>query len=128
MWCRKTTATRKAATMTRELPKPEKITATPADFFDMTTAIFTPCATPERPADYVSASGSEYWYTQGRVIRRADHWGGCIRSCNWFLVGSDVTCLKMWCESLDEPVTASCAWDEFTRDPWSVAAREICAR
>lgn len=109
--------------MTRELPKPEQITATPANFFEATTAMFTACAKPERPADYVSASGSAYWYTEAGVVRCADHWGGNVASCNWFLEGERPS---MYCERYDEERAGFCAWDAFTSDPWAIAAREIC--
>lgn len=42
---------------------------------------------PSRPPDYVSNSGSEYWYTEEGVYRRSDHWGEQIASADWFLEG-----------------------------------------
>lgn len=39
---------------------------------------------PEREADYISDSGSEYWYTEGGVFRKSNHWGYEVASCNRF--------------------------------------------
>lgn len=60
------------------------------NFHDRTRADFTMCARPDRPADFISESGSEYWDCGHGVIRAADHWvsqNGCygIRSCVWTL-------------------------------------------
>jgi hypothetical protein len=59
-----------------------------ANFHDASTADFRPCETPDRPADFVSGSGSRYWNTPSGVIRESDHWMSGIRSCNWFLGGA----------------------------------------
>ena len=40
---------------------------------------------PQRPADYISRSGSKYWYQNDSVIRESNHWGRTIASCNWLL-------------------------------------------
>lgn len=47
-----------------------------------TAALFVPCATPGRTPDYVSGSGSQYWYEGSTVIRCANHWG-IVASCKW---------------------------------------------
>lgn len=109
--------------MARELPKPERITATAENFFDMTTATFAACEKPAREADYVSASGSAYWYTADGVVRCADHWGGNVATCNWFIEGERPS---MYCDRFESELCGFCAWDAFTRDPWGIAAREIC--
>lgn len=59
-----------------------------ANFHDASTADFQPCEMPERPADFVSGSGSRYWNTPEGVIRASDHWMSGIRSCNWYLGGA----------------------------------------
>jgi hypothetical protein len=43
---------------------------------------------PKREPDYISDSGSEYWYEGNTVYRRADHWGRRIATCNWILSSS----------------------------------------
>ena len=57
------------------------------NFHHATAAVWEPCEAPSRPADFVSASRSEYWDMGDHVIRRADHWGEHIASCNWWLAG-----------------------------------------
>lgn len=41
---------------------------------------------PSRPCDYVSASGSMYWYENDGVYRLSDHWGH-VASCYWPIIG-----------------------------------------
>ena len=48
-----------------------------------TVANFTACEMPSGKPDYVSASGSKYYYTETGIIRVADHWGDQIASCSW---------------------------------------------
>jgi hypothetical protein len=58
------------------------------NFHDGTKAIFHLCPLTEKPhrkADFTSASGSRYWKTREGVYRLSDHWGECIRSCDWWL-------------------------------------------
>lgn len=43
---------------------------------------------PVKPADYISKSGSKYWYENNTVIRASDHWGRTIATCNWLLNSS----------------------------------------
>ena len=59
------------------------------NFFDGTIADFTKC---EKPAsfvkfDYISTSGSRYYYADGGVYRYSNHWGGCA-TCMWTLNGN----------------------------------------
>lgn len=58
------------------------------NYFMGTTAVFEPCPDPTRSPSFVSKSGSEYWYTDDGVIRRSNHWGTGIASCDW-LLGAD---------------------------------------
>ena len=37
-----------------------------------------------REPDYISESGSKYWYTEAGVVRCSDHWGR-VASCAWQL-------------------------------------------
>ncbi|CAL2105470.1 hypothetical protein T190115A13A_160003 [Tenacibaculum sp. 190524A02b] len=73
------------------------------NFFLNTKALFKACKKPKREPDYVSNSGSMYWYGENRlgqyVIRCSDHWvivsnpqkkevyNDCfsIASCSWNL-------------------------------------------
>ena len=56
-------------------------------FYENTVADFQIAKAPEREPDYVSASGSEYWYFPDGVFRRSDHWGKGIATCDWYLNG-----------------------------------------
>lgn len=53
---------------------------TRSNFMHGTYAVFKGCEKPARPADYVSESGSQYWYGENNrgkwVIRYSDHWSG----------------------------------------------------
>lgn len=55
-----------------------------------------------RTPDYVSNSGSRYWYTADRVYRLSDHWGD-VASCYWPLSCGPVNVLTL----------ASCNLDRF---------------
>lgn len=55
------------------------------NFFVDTAANFKRAAVPAREPDYVSGSGSAYWYSAEGVIRVSDHWGAGVASCNWSL-------------------------------------------
>jgi len=58
---------------------------TKENFYIKTDANFTSCVMPTTEPDYVSESGSKYYYTTDGVIRVSDHWGSQIASCNWHL-------------------------------------------
>lgn len=72
------------------------------NFFVNTFACFKGCKKPKKNPDFISNSGSEYWYGEDRngrfVIRHSDHWSeiyhrgwiesfdnGSIRTCYWIL-------------------------------------------
>lgn len=56
------------------------------NFFSNTFAKFRQtCYVPEREPDYISESGSRYWYENGKVFRQSDHWG-VVASCLWVLM------------------------------------------
>ena len=79
------------------------------NFFDRTRADFVSVpGHPARPADYVSGSGSRYWYHDEGVIRESDHWGHGIASCTWKLDGAAFL-------ETDAPVCGYCAWHDFER-------------
>lgn len=75
------------------------------NFYMNTAADFAPCAAPDRLPDYVSASGSEYWYEPEGVVRRANHWGG-VASCEWTLDGE---CL----DGRSGRLSGFCPWGGF---------------
>ena len=60
--------------------------ANPNNFFDGTVAIFHEVSKPRRKADYVSLSGSRYWYKKEGLIRGSNHWGNRIVNCDWALM------------------------------------------
>lgn len=43
---------------------------------------------PKRKPDFVSDSGSKYWFTVNSVIRQSNHWGQ-LDTCNWTLDGKN---------------------------------------
>ena len=53
------------------------------NFFDSTITKFTEVSKPRRKPDYVSGSGSRYWYKKDGVIRGSDHWGNRVANCDW---------------------------------------------
>ncbi len=57
------------------------------NFYKYTNADFTRCDIPTREPDYMSESGSMYWYYDNFVVRCSDHWGNGINSCDWSLDG-----------------------------------------
>ena len=80
-------------------------------FYKDTGAIFARCPRPRRKPDYVSFSGSRYWYTDHGVYRYSDHWGE-VASC-WWLLGDRRTARasmnigRRW-------LTGHAAWSDFT--------------
>ena len=61
-----------------------------SDFHLNTFANFTAIKSkevPETKPDFVSRSGSKYWYDKKNktVIRQSDHWGRTIATCNWLI-------------------------------------------
>ena len=56
------------------------------NFYINSEADFEYCEKPDRECDYISASGSEYWYSEDGVYRNSDHWGNGIASCDWQLL------------------------------------------
>lgn len=57
------------------------------NFHLATKADFNFAEVPGRMPDYVSESGSMYWYEESRLIRMSDHWGD-VASCRWTLNGN----------------------------------------
>jgi hypothetical protein len=82
------------------------------NFYKSSKTVFTSCARPESAPDYVSDSGSEYWYSEDGVIRFADHWG-YVASCEWYLDDFNI----LWTEG-----TGYASWESFERKElvWNV--------
>lgn len=73
-------------------------------FYKCSYAIFNGCEKPAREPDYISESGSAYWYSEDGVIREADHWGN-VATCIWEIrniVDYDL-----------DRITGFCAWEAF---------------
>ena len=73
------------------------------NYYTSTYAKFVECATPRRKPDYISSSGSKYWYTKTGVIRKSDHWSLYYRSY------PDKTCFTTSVYLHAVPI-ASCIW------------------
>ena len=73
------------------------------NYYTSTYAKFVECATPRRKPDYISSSGSRYWYTKTGVIRKSDHWSLYYRSY------PDKTCFTTSVYLHAVPI-ASCMW------------------
>lgn len=92
------------------------------NFFELTAAVFDVCETPDSEPDYVSGSGSAYWYVNGGVVRCSDHWGYGIASCKWYLRDLDMRYSENvgWTELADEfgtdEVSAFCSFEDFMSD------------
>lgn len=80
-----------------------------SNFNNNSFTTFKECKTPNRHPDFISLSGSRYWYGSNKngqyVIRQSDHWGK-VSSCVWKLFspykvnnlsGSAIKILKKEC-------------------------------
>lgn len=52
------------------------------NYFNYTYVDFQSVQKPERKPDFISESGSEYWYTEKGVYRYSDHWNE-VGTCIW---------------------------------------------
>ena len=59
--------------------------ASSLNFFDYTIVKFTETEKPDREPDFVSGSGSCYWYSPEGVVRGSNHWGNGVANCDWAL-------------------------------------------
>lgn len=73
------------------------------NFREHTVATFHRDTPPDIVPNFVSDSGSEYWYTENGMYRRSDHWG---------IVGRNYWALRDSAHIVN-PVTGSCRWDRF---------------
>ncbi len=58
-------------------------TASELNFFERTMVMYEECDRPNRKPDFVSESGSMYWYTKKGVTRGSNHWGNGVANCDW---------------------------------------------
>ncbi len=70
------------------LQRREKLNADRNNFYKNSFADFVSCKKPDRNPDYISSSGSKYWYENDGVIRESDHFGK-VSSCEWTLNNAD---------------------------------------
>ena len=98
-------------------------TASEINFFDYTLALFRETEKPDREPDFVSGSGSCYWYYDEGVIRGADHWGNGVANCDWALklnTGRTIYGVNSWdVKCLKEMKYGFARWTDFiqkTRD------------
>lgn len=99
------------------------------NFFVATRATWKCCPLPKRDPDYISNSGSCYWYTTLGVYRKSDHWSqiyknrsstyeGCIRvsTCYWVLkilnINLEDDCYKSY-HYREVLYGGFCRWDNF---------------
>lgn len=101
------------------LKKYQKGTADKNNFFVGTMAKFNEVDKPNREPDFVSDSGSVYWYTKDGVVRGSDHWGIGVASCDWAFVDKNG---KFYNKSLvggrnefDGVKYGFCKWKDFSR-------------
>jgi|GEM_PF-4368706 len=76
------------------------------NFHKSTFCIFREAQAPERPCDFRSKSGSEYWFSEDGVFRKSNHWGRAAK-CKWRLVSG---------ASLSRTKSGFAKWDEFYSD------------
>lgn len=62
---------------------------TEEDYSTATVATWERAKPPKGKPDYVSGSGSTYWYTEDGVYRSSDHWGSSVATCSWYLRGEN---------------------------------------
>ncbi|RZJ64224.1 MAG: hypothetical protein EOO50_16375 [Flavobacterium sp.] len=76
------------------------------NFHKNTFCVFRATAIPRRKPDFVSRSGSRYWFSDEGVTRHSNHWGRAAK-CKWRLVLSEVSSREK---------TGFAKWNDFMRD------------
>lgn len=82
------------------------------NFYINSEANFEFCEKPNREPDYISASGSEYWYTEEGVFRNSDHWGNGIASCDWQLLNCNEWDIPQY-QLTYKPLCGFAKWQNF---------------
>lgn len=85
--------------------------ANSTNFYTCTTANFVGTIMPTSEPDYISDSGSKYWYSEEGVTRVSNHWNDHIRTCSWFLNGKEC----------NEEKAGFCKWKDFKLLPLSIS-------
>ena len=92
---------------------------TVANFHEATRATWTPAEVPadairvheskvwageKENGEYVASATSAYWVSAdgSAIFRKSDHWGCCIRTCDWMLAG--------------QPEGDGCGWNKANKD------------
>lgn len=84
------------------------------NFFNYTMVNFNQVKNaPDRDPDYVSKSGSKYWYEDDGVYRQANHWGEGVASCDWFINGN-ITDYANFANTLEKDIVGFAKWNDFT--------------
>ena len=91
------------------------------NFFLASTANFVKVDLPSRAPDFISDSGSAYYYTCSGVVRVSNHWDS-VATCTWTLDG-EVTKKRFSRKTGRYEVVKAqkstragfCAWTDFTR-------------
>lgn len=86
------------------------------NFFSGTAADFTSVERPNRAPDYVSDSGSEYWYSAEGVVRGSNHWGTEIASTDWFLDGVDASSFDRSAKGNGTKSYGRAKWTDFIQN------------
>ena len=82
------------------------------NFYMGTKAIWDECEMPSGAPDYVSNSGSKYWYSNDGVTRCSDHWGNDVGTCEWSISDDYDSFGSSWKYDSGE-TCAFCAWEKF---------------
>lgn len=86
------------------------------NFFSGTAADFVSTERPGREPDYVSDSGSEYWYSADGVTRGSNHWGTGIASTDWFLDGVDASSFDRKAKGNGTKSYGKAKWSDFIQN------------
>ena len=60
-------------------------TADEFNFFTETIVTYNETTKPLKEPDFISSSGSCYWYSEEGVVRGSNHWGNGVARCDWAL-------------------------------------------
>jgi hypothetical protein len=95
--------------------------ASDLNFFERTMVMYEECEKPNRKPDFVSDSGSQYWYTKKGVTRRSNHWGNGVYNCDWpihlkngrYIYGRD----WQYCMSSNKVRNGFARWEDYMCKP-----------
>ena len=93
------------------------------NFHIKTFGIFSRCRTPATKPDFVSNTGSKYWFVDDdqTLVRQAHHWTHKIRSCAWILnLGQD--------KQSPTPITARIKFSDLTEQHSALSRKSFLKR